>query len=80
MKKGTSINILAIAILMFVFTTSLTAQSTKLTGGTVLLSYTNGNKNLPGSPYGYETWDFSEGKNVLLMLNLPFFRQANKVC
>jgi endo-1,4-beta-xylanase len=36
-------------------------QTTQLTGGTVLLSYTSGNQNLSGSPYGYETWDFSEG-------------------
>ena len=36
-------------------------QTTQLTGGTQLLSYTSGNRNLQGSPYGYETWDFSEG-------------------
>jgi hypothetical protein len=37
------------------------AQTTPLTGGTEMLSYTGGNKNLPDSPYGYETWDFSGG-------------------
>jgi endo-1,4-beta-xylanase len=31
-------------------------QTTPLTGGTVLLNSSNGNKDLPGSPYGYETW------------------------
>jgi len=38
-------------------------QTTQLTGGTLLLNYTAGNKNLPDSPYGYETWDTSEGKS-----------------
>jgi len=37
------------------------AQTVKLTGGTELLPYSGGNKNLAGSPYGYETWDFSQG-------------------
>jgi endo-1,4-beta-xylanase len=41
--------------------TNQSTQTTQLTGGTLLLSYTGGNKNLPDSPYGYETWDFSEG-------------------
>jgi len=35
-------------------------QNTPLSGGTELLSYSSGNKNLDGSPYGYETWDFDE--------------------
>jgi len=36
-------------------------QTTQLTGGTVLLSYTGGNKALSGSQYGYETWDNRNG-------------------
>jgi hypothetical protein len=38
-------------------------QTTQLTGGSILLSYTGGNKSLTGSPYGYETWDFSQGNS-----------------
>ncbi|MCL2138707.1 MAG: cellulase family glycosylhydrolase [Treponema sp.] len=37
------------------------SQTTPLTGGMVLNGYSGGNVNLPGSPYGYETWDESEG-------------------
>jgi endo-1,4-beta-xylanase len=37
-------------------------QKTPLTGGTVLSSYTGGNKSLTGSQYGYETWDADQGK------------------
>jgi len=36
-------------------------QTTPLTGGTQLLSYTSGSKPLTDSPYSYETWDFSNG-------------------
>ena len=36
-------------------------QTTQLTGGTVLLSYTGGNEALPGSPYEYGTFDYSFG-------------------
>jgi len=36
-------------------------QTTQLTGGQTLLTYTAGNASLSGSPYGYETWDFAQG-------------------
>jgi len=36
-------------------------QTTPLTGGMQLLSYTGGSRSLAGSPYNYETWDFSQG-------------------
>ena len=36
-------------------------QTTQLTGGTVLSSYSGGNRALAGSQYGYETWDYSNG-------------------
>ena len=39
-------------------------QTTQLTGGTVLLSYSGSATQLSGSPYHYTTWDYSEGKTA----------------
>ncbi|MDR2964356.1 MAG: glycoside hydrolase family 11 protein, partial [Treponema sp.] len=40
------------------------AQVTQLTGGETLLPYSGGSKKLPGTPYSYDTWEWSEGKKV----------------
>lgn len=44
-----------------------TTQTEQLTGGRTFTGNSSGNRNLPGSPYGYEIWSSTNNRNTKLI-------------